>query len=691
MRINIWRFSLLGLLAAFVLAGCPSTDSPAGNNGADAGLHEDSGDNSNNCVPECQVGARTCGEEQSVLRCESVDGCATFVEVLRCPSYKLCEGGTCVDKQSECTSVCTPGAGPRCNSAGEVEQCDDHDGNGCYEWGGAQTCASGEYCNPDTGACEAPSCSDECSAGETSCEGELVRTCAENAQGCLVFGAGTECPAEQTCQAGQCVEQTSCSDECTQNEAVCAADGGLRTCEDHDGDGCLEWSSAQACSSGQECRAGACVDSSSCRDECVDGETVCVGNKLADCADHDGDGCTEFPNPYDCPSGQTCSSASGTAACEGAPSTGTAVINEIFYDSVGPDLRTGGSSPASPTFIELKGTPGMDISGFAVELVNGSNGQPYNSFTLPSGASLDGNGFAVLAMDTPDSYLSYAASSYTNVYYVLTAYGNGTDALQNGQDSVVLKDASASTIDAVGYGDFSATPQNFAGEGSAVAATISGRSLGRVPGAADTDDNAADFVSFYPTPGLENTDLLINEVYPDQPGVDDATQTFIELVAPIQGWEDMPLDGYKVHAINGFDGLDYIFGPNGGDGISLAGANLNDAQSTDGYVVVCNIAAEISLLNACAVAYDGADLQNGPDNVVLRYNGRVIDAVGYGTFGSGETFVGEGDPISYSSSDAGQSLGRWPITDPSWQTDTDDNYMDFWWLSPTPGTANPRP
>lgn len=699
MKTKFWRLVLLSICATTLLAGCPSTDAPSDNNGggADAGgLNNPNGDDTGggDCSPECQLGARTCADDRVVLRCEAMDGCPTLVEALNCPSYKLCEGGTCVDKEAECTSVCTPGSPARCNDDGEVEQCDDFDADGCYEWGGAQACPSGQYCNPDQGSCEQPDCTDECAAGDTSCEGDLVRTCRQNAQGCMVFGAGAECDAGQICQGGQCQAETTCTDECGSGESVCAADGGVRSCADADGDGCLELSAAQACPSGQECRAGGCVDVASCQDQCVQGETVCVGNQIADCDDHDGDGCTEFSSPHACPSaGDTCSSASGTAACEAAPSSGsgTVVINEIFYDPVGQDVRGSGSSASSPTFIELAGTPGKDVSGYVVRLVNGSNGQDYNSFTLAAGTTLDGNGFAVLAMDVADSYLAYAASSYTNVYYVLTGYATGTDALQNGQDSVVLEDGAGTTVDAVGYGDFSATMQNFAGEGTAVASTISGRSIGRAPGAADTDDNLTDFRSYYPTPGLPNSDLIINEVYPNQPGVDDATQTFIELVAPIQGWEDMPLDGYVVHAINGFDGQDYIYGPNGAGGVDLSGASLNDATSDDGYVVICNLGAEISLLNRCAVPYDGADLQNGPDNVVLRYQGRDIDAIGYGTFGASDSFVGEGDPISYSASDAGYSLGRWPISDSSVTADTDDNFDDFWWLSPTPGTANPRP
>lgn len=689
-------FSILAAVVCAIVPGCVGTDAPVptdagANTASDAGGHTDGG---GSCVAECQVGARTCGAGEAVLRCEMKDGCPAYVEALRCPSYKTCEAGTCVSSQSQCTSVCTPGEPARCNADGELEQCDDYNDDGCYEWGGAMACPAGQYCDPQAGECAQPSCTDECAQGDTTCEADLVRTCTQNAQGCMVFGAAQECGTGQTCQSGQCQAQTSCTDECSAGDTVCGVDGGVRTCADHNNDGCTELSVAQPCPGGQACRAGSCVSVTTCQDQCVKDETVCVGNQITDCADHDGDGCTEFAAPHDCANpGETCSSASGTPSCQAAPSAGngTVVLNEVFYDPVGQDVRGSGASASSPDFIELQGTPGMDLSGYVVRLVNGSNGQDYNSFTLASGTTLDGNGFAVLAMDVADSYLSHAAPTYTNVYYVLTGYANGADALQNGQDSVVLEDASGQEVDAVGYGDFSATLQNFAGEGSAAAATISGRSLGRVRGAPDSDDNSVDFVSYYPTPGLPNQDLIVNEVYPDQPGTDDASQTFIELVAPIQGWEDMPLDGYVVHAINGFDGQDYIHGANGADGVDLSGFSLNDAGSDDGYVVICNLNAEISLLNLCAVAYDGADLQNGPDNVVLTYNGRTIDAIGYGTFGANDTFVGEGDAIDYGSSDSGRSLSRWPISDPSWPVDTDDNYQDFWWVSPTPGKPNPRP
>jgi hypothetical protein len=117
---------------------------------------------------------------------------------------------------------------------------------------------------------------------------------------------------------------------------------------------------------------------------------------------------------------------------------------------------------------------------------------------------------------------------------------------------------------------------------------------------------------------------------------------------------------------------------------------LNDDQ--DGYVVICDAdVASSALFNVCSVDFDGVDFQNGPDNFVLEYNGRQLDAVGYGSFSASETFVGEGTPAPLSSSDSGKALARWPISDPTRDSDTDDNAADFSKVSPTPGRSNPRP
>lgn len=92
-----------------------------------------------------------------------------------------------------------------------------------------------------------------------------------------------------------------------------------------------------------------------------------------------------------------------------------------------------------------------------------------------------------------------------------------------------------------------------------------------------------------------------------------------------------------------------------------------------------NAAASGELL-AVADMLDGfADLQNGPDNLVLRWGDTVVDAVGYGGFGGNDSFRGEGRAVA--SPPPGLALAR--IGD---LQDTDDNRDDFAIVPvPTPG------
>lgn len=659
-----------------MLAGC-GTDPPPNTNGTNQTTGEG----------ECTPGERECTDPKTLATCAvSTTGVPRLVTTA-CLDAEVCQQGDCVPRTVECSDTCVPPA-TRCTSSGEVETCADHDGDGCVEFGSAVACDAGQQCDPSDGLCKAASCTDSCTEGETSCEGELISTCATSPAGCLAFSPGKECPDEGVCEAGACSEPTTCTDECTLGEFACTGDGQVRECRtDVDDDTCTEFAAPQACAAGQTCRMGQCVPDNACQDQCLAGEGVCLGNDIATCAMQD-DGCLAFPQtPTACAAGQTCQSAGGTVACVAIPVTGTVVINEIFYDALGNDRRPEGT----PTFIELFGPAGLDISGYTIDLVNGANGESYHDAVLPAGSQLDGRGFAVLVHEDADTFLSFALPFATNVYDVLGTTGGASnqDILQNGPDNVRLLNASGTVIDAVGYGNFGT--ETFVGEGAPVAATVAGRSIGRDKTGKDTDNNAADFLSYPPTPGFPNTDLIINEIYVDQPGTDDGSETFVEIVHPtILGWEDLSLNGYTLHAINGLNGEDYIF-TGALPGIEFDGTMLNEGD-TEGYVVVCNIdTASNALLSKCTVPFEGVDFQNGPDNFVLRYDGRVVDAIGYGTFSATDVFVGEGTPRALSSSNAGKALGRWRWSDFSRQLDTDDNSVDFHLVDPTPGGENPLP
>jgi len=155
--------------------------------------------------------------------------------------------------------------------------------------------------------------------------------------------------------------------------------------------------------------------------------------------------------------------------------------------------------------------------------------------------------------------------------------------------------------------------------------------------------------------------VYINEFYYDTPGTD--SLCFVEIYGP----GAMSLDGFTLVGVNGNGGVDYAT-------IDLTG----HAIPGDGFFVV----GEFSTVTNVDLVDSVADLQNGPDNLELRYHGITVDAVGYGTL-NGWDFTGEWLPAV--DVEAGHSLGRYPDG-----YDTDNNVVDFNdYDTPSPGTPNP--
>jgi hypothetical protein len=157
---------------------------------------------------------------------------------------------------------------------------------------------------------------------------------------------------------------------------------------------------------------------------------------------------------------------------------------------------------------------------------------------------------------------------------------------------------------------------------------------------------------------------LISEVLYDAVGSDDGS-VFVE----IAGAPGTSLAGLSLEGVNGSDGSVTVSIP------------LSGTIGSDGLFVVADQAS------GGGTAVPGADLladfdfQNGPDSVVLRSASSVLDAVGYGAFGPGDVFAGEGSPAPDPA--AGQSIAR-RFSD----VDTGDNAADFVALAtPTPGSA----
>jgi hypothetical protein len=156
---------------------------------------------------------------------------------------------------------------------------------------------------------------------------------------------------------------------------------------------------------------------------------------------------------------------------------------------------------------------------------------------------------------------------------------------------------------------------------------------------------------------------LLSEVFYDAVGTDDG-QSFVELY----GAPGSSLAGLVIEGVNGADGSVTHTLP------------LSGTIGPDGLFVLADRTSAGTTAVADADLLLDFDFQNGPDSVVLRGAGGVIDALGYGAFLAGEIHAGEGNPAV--DPPAGQSLARRFAN-----VDTDDNASDFLASAPTPGSA----
>jgi len=159
---------------------------------------------------------------------------------------------------------------------------------------------------------------------------------------------------------------------------------------------------------------------------------------------------------------------------------------------------------------------------------------------------------------------------------------------------------------------------------------------------------------------------LLSEIFYDAVGADDA-KSFVEISA-LPG---TVLDGFTIEGVNGAGGA---VGPV----ITLSGT-----VSASALFVVADRDSEGTTLVPVYDQLINFDFQNGPDSIVLRDPlSNVVDAIGYGSFGAGEVFAGEGSAAP--DTPPGSSLAR-AFAD----IDTDNNALDLIVLaSPTPGVAN---
>jgi hypothetical protein len=174
-------------------------------------------------------------------------------------------------------------------------------------------CANGA-CKTDASATPpasvSASCTNECTpSGKRECIGtNSVRTCLPDSAGCLKWSSAAACPTGQACAFGACRK----ADECTSSGAKeCAGEDSYKTCGLYGTDNTyLAWSSPIKCPTGWICQGGVCTTPSpSCTDECTpENSKQCAGtNSYKTCVRNaDADSCLEWGAASICPTGQTC-------------------------------------------------------------------------------------------------------------------------------------------------------------------------------------------------------------------------------------------------------------------------------------------------------------------------------------------------------------------------------------------------
>ncbi|TNF22605.1 MAG: hypothetical protein EP329_28380 [Deltaproteobacteria bacterium] len=607
------RVTLLAAVAAAMVA--------CGGDGGSGGLTQVDGQTGLDAAQLCKgvdepcddEGARICTDD-GVRECVEVGGCLEWGFPQTCAAGTRCADGECVPGCGD--QPCTVFGTTKCDplDATRFVRCDDYDGDGCLEWGGTEVCNAGTTCS--AGSCVA-SCVDVCTAGYVKCEGSTVVTCDDaDGDGCDSWGVPVECSG--ACALGTCVDD--CRDTCGAEGLTTCDSGGVATCK-RAADGCLHWGTAIPCVGGTTCSAGACTEV--CSDECSAGATDCESGGVRTCGQFDADACREWSPPQPCGAGTSCSDGACTASC----------VSECTTD----------------------GARGCGWDGLVVRECGDWDDDPCLEWatveTCDAGETCSLGVCGTACVDECDTGESRCRPGSTTRIEVC---GNADlDPCREWMDGPSCAD-SGEVCDG---GACAATCQD-----DCQADVCSGGQL--VP-CGDFDDDAckdagtpltceawetcegAACVARTPLAGLVISEVLYNAV-----GFDN--DVFIELHGPAGA----SLVGYTLVALNGTTGDAYAT-------IALTGW-LDSA----GYYVVAHPFADGAIADAADQITFDADLQNGPDNLHLRLGPAVVDALGYGHFGGGDHFLGEGAPAA--GVDAGHSLAR-----DAQHTDTNVNAVDF--------------
>ena len=545
------------------------------------------------------------------------------------------DAGMDADVEPSCMDECAAGS-QACDGANQYRVCGQYDLDECLEPSPAIFCAEGYACQGD--AC-VPPCRDECPVGGSICMDESsVLLCGNyDADACREPGGAVSCGTGERCEQGSCVPATApCTDECSAAGATVCFGDAVRSCGSFDSDGCLDLGAPIACESGQVCDAGACT--AYCTDECpAEGAVECAGNAVRTCGRSGAGACLEWSAPVACEGGEFCTAGACSTTC-----------TDECSNPGGPVCAAGGLGVAICG--EFDGDPCTDVSssiacrlGFTCQSGLCSPSCT-NECTLADGPRCTGSGVQTCGNYDADVCYEWGGDAACPGGATCTDGACDTPCTDECTTAGAIECASGmNATRECGQFDLDSCR-----EWSAPSACAAWEAC------------AAGSCDLGPTPA----DVVINEVSYDAVGADSAAGNtiFVEL------WGDpgASLEGWALVGVDGNTGADY-------NAIALDG----QAIGPDGWFVIAHPSAAATILAAADLTSAQVDLQNGPDSVQLRWRGRVVDALGYGTFGAGTTFAGEGTAA------AGVAAGRSLTRDAS-HADTGNNAADFASATPTP-------
>jgi len=272
----------------------------------------------NDCLIEDAEGCAT-------ERCDPELGCVTVGDDSACDDGIFCNGIEFCDPDSgmcEAIDSCPPVAGCL------VSTCDEEDDR-CVVTADDTQCDDGlfcttEHCNEDSGNCVVVS------TCPPMIDGCIIRNafCDEDDQSCGDFADDSLCDDENVCdgqevcdfESGDCLEglPLDCDDDIGCNEDGCDPD-----------DGCF---SIPECTEDDDCETSLCLIETCNNDGCCDFITACIAttgfcrNFTGGCIEETGE-CVQEDAPSDTP----CNLESGSTFCEGADCDGICLGGECVF------------------------------------------------------------------------------------------------------------------------------------------------------------------------------------------------------------------------------------------------------------------------------------------------------------------------------------------------------------------------